>query len=192
MKRNVTAVACAVAALLVPVVSGCGGSDGGPSSGGPSATRSPSASASPGTSPSPVAESPAVPDKPVAAAQAVVTTRRAGGLGTILVDGKGRTLYLFDADTSAKPTCAGTCAAAWPPLVTAGSAKAAGGVKAGLLGTAKRSGGGNQVTYNKHPLYYYSDDHGKAGEIKGQNVDAFGARWYVVSPAGNKIEGGAH
>jgi hypothetical protein len=60
-------------------------------------------------------------------------------------------------------------------------------VKASLIGTTQRRGGAKQVTYNGHPLYYYAGDAGR-GDTKGQNLDAFGAEWYVLSPAGEKVE----
>ncbi|WP_225844670.1 hypothetical protein [Streptomyces sp. HPF1205] len=182
MNRTVTAAVCAVAALLVPVVSGCGG---GSSSGGPAATSGPSPSPGP-ASPSGDSASPAASSTPVAATQAIVMTHPAGRLGTILTDGKGRTLYLFAADTSDTSTCTGACAAIWPPLVTAGNAKAGSGVKAGLLGTTKRSGGVTQVTYNKHPLYLFSSDI-NPGDTNGQGVNQFGALWWVLNPAGDKV-----
>jgi predicted lipoprotein with Yx(FWY)xxD motif len=118
---------------------------------------------------------------------ATVKTRH-GKLGTYLVDGKGRTLYLFEKDRTKKSTCADACAKAWPPLTTKGSPKAAGSAKASLLGTSKRADGKTQVTYKGHPLYFFVQDK-KAGDTKGQDVDAFGAEWYVMSPAGKKIEG---
>jgi predicted lipoprotein with Yx(FWY)xxD motif len=108
-------------------------------------------------------------------------------LGQILVGANGKTLYLFEADTSTKSTCSGACAQAWPPLTTAGSPKAAGGVSASLLGTTTRSDGTAQVTYNGHPLYYFVSDT-KAGDTTGEGSTAFGAGWDVVSPAGDKIE----
>jgi predicted lipoprotein with Yx(FWY)xxD motif len=113
---------------------------------------------------------------------------RSTKLGMILVNSKGRTLYLFEKDKTKKSTCADACATAWPPLTTTGRAKAAGAAKAALLGTSKRADGTTQVTYKGHPLYFFVQDK-KAGDTKGQNVDAFGAEWYVVSPAGKKIEG---
>src|SRR5438874_12572784 len=60
-------------------------------------------------------------------------------LGQILVDGNGKTLYLFEADTSSQSTCSGACAQAWPPLTTNGAPNAAGGASASLLGTTARS-----------------------------------------------------
>jgi predicted lipoprotein with Yx(FWY)xxD motif len=65
-------------------------------------------------------------------------------------------------------------------------AKQASGVKASLLGTIKRGDGTTQVTYNHHPLYYYSGDSGP-GQQNGQGLNAFGAKWFVVGPAGSKV-----
>jgi predicted lipoprotein with Yx(FWY)xxD motif len=109
-------------------------------------------------------------------------------LGMILVDGSGRTLYLFEKDQPNQSACAGACAAAWPVDQTSGTPKAGSGVTASMLGTIKRSDNTTQVTYNKHPLYYYSGDSG-AGQHNGQGVDAFGAKWYVVTPAGGAVTG---
>jgi predicted lipoprotein with Yx(FWY)xxD motif len=110
-------------------------------------------------------------------------------LGTILVDGSGRTLYLFAKDQPDQSACAGACAAAWPPAQASAAPKAGSGVKASLLGTIKRSDNTTQVTYNHHPLYYYSGD-SQAGQQNGQGLNAFGARWYVVAPAGGSVTGG--
>lgn len=112
------------------------------------------------------------------------------GLGKILVDSKGRTAYLFEKDTGPMSTCSGACAAEWPPVTTSGKPTAGDGLTASMLGTTKRSDGTTQVTYNGHPLYLFSGDN-KPGDTAGQNVDAFGAEWYVLSPAGDKVEGKA-
>jgi predicted lipoprotein with Yx(FWY)xxD motif len=64
--------------------------------------------------------------------------------------------------------------------------KAGGGVTASLLGTISRGDGTTQVTYNQHPLYYYAGDSG-AGQLNGQGIDAFGAKWFVVTPTGSKV-----
>jgi predicted lipoprotein with Yx(FWY)xxD motif len=111
---------------------------------------------------------------------------RSTSLGKILVDSRGRTLYLFEKDTGSKSTCSGACASAWPPFRTSGTPKAGSGVTASLLGTTTRSDGNDEVTYNGHPLYYYAGDQ-KAGDTNGQDLNQFGAPWYVLSPAGNKI-----
>jgi len=111
-------------------------------------------------------------------------------LGMILVDGSGRTLYLFEKDQPNQSACAGACAAAWPVDQTSGTPKAGSGVTASMLGTITRSDNTTQVTYNKHPLYYFQGDSG-AGQHNGQGVDAFGARWFAVTPAGGAVSGGA-
>jgi predicted lipoprotein with Yx(FWY)xxD motif len=109
------------------------------------------------------------------------------GLGRILVDGRGRTLYLFEKDKHGKSACAGQCAAFWPPLIASGKPLATAGAKASLLGTRKRADGRLQVTYNHHPLYRFVKDT-KKGLTNGEEVDAFGAQWYALSPAGAKVE----
>jgi predicted lipoprotein with Yx(FWY)xxD motif len=109
--------------------------------------------------------------------------------GTVLVDGKGRTLYLFRKDTKNKSRCSGACADDWPPLLTTGRPKVSGLVRKSLLGTTNRSEGKTQVTYGGHPLYLYVGDL-KAGDMNGQGVSAFGARWYAVTPSGRRLGGG--
>jgi len=119
-----------------------------------------------------------------ASKQALVTTRKTK-LGTILVNAQGRSLYLFLKDKNGKSACSGACAKAWPPLMTTGKPKAAGGANAKLLGTTKRSNG-TQVTYNGHPLYTFFQDT-KAGQTKGQGSNFFGALWYVMGTNGKHI-----
>jgi predicted lipoprotein with Yx(FWY)xxD motif len=108
------------------------------------------------------------------------------GLGRILVDSTGRTLYLFKADSGNNSACSGACATAWPPLLVTGKPAAGTGLTASKLGTITRSDGTRQVTYNGHPLYLFVMDH-KSGDVTGQGVTAFGAAWFAVSPAGNQI-----
>jgi predicted lipoprotein with Yx(FWY)xxD motif len=122
------------------------------------------------------------PSKP-----ATVKTRKVS-LGTILVNSGSQTLYLFEKDKNGKSACSGACATNWPPLLTKGTPKATGSVKASLLGTTKRSDGTTQVTYNKHPLYRFKGDANKVGATKGQDLNAFGAKWYVVGTNGKKLE----
>jgi predicted lipoprotein with Yx(FWY)xxD motif len=113
---------------------------------------------------------------------------RSTSLGTILVDAKGHTLYLFMKDKNGKSACSGACAKAWPPLLTKGTPKAAGSASASKLGTTKRSDGTTQVTYNRHPLYTFILDKNKPGSTKGEGSKAFGAEWYVLGSGGSKIE----
>ena len=107
-------------------------------------------------------------------------------LGRILVDSRGRTLYLFARDKKGKSACSGACAAYWPPLIASGKPHALNGAKAPLLGTTRRADGRLQVTYRHHPLYRYAGDAGR-GQTNGQGLDDFGGKWWVLSPTGNKI-----
>jgi predicted lipoprotein with Yx(FWY)xxD motif len=109
-------------------------------------------------------------------------------LGMVLVDGSGRTLYLFKKDQPNQSACAGACVAAWPVDQSSGTPKAGSGVTASLLGTIHRGDGSTQVTYDHHPLYYYSGD-SQPGQQNGQGLNAFGAAWFVVAPAGGAVTG---
>jgi predicted lipoprotein with Yx(FWY)xxD motif len=107
-------------------------------------------------------------------------------LGRILVDSRGRTLYLFARDKNGMSACSGSCAVYWPPLIASGKPQAVAGAKSSLLGTTRRADGRLQVTYRRHPLYRYAAD-GQKGQTNGQGLDLSGGKWWVLSPAGNKI-----
>ncbi len=109
-----------------------------------------------------------------------------GSAGTYLVGPSGRPLYLWVADAHDKSMCAGACAKFWPPLTTKAAPVAASGVTAGQLGTITRAGGAKQVTYNGHPLYYFSEDKTKTSFL-GQGNTGFGAKWWLVAPSGTAI-----
>jgi predicted lipoprotein with Yx(FWY)xxD motif len=119
----------------------------------------------------------------------VVVSSASSELGRVLVDQRGRTLYLFEKDPTGRSACKGACASYWPPLLTTGNARSANGVHAALLGTTKRADGTLQVTYAHHPLYTFALDT-KVGQTKGQGSNAFGADWYAVSASGAPIENG--
>lgn len=112
---------------------------------------------------------------------------RKTALGMILVSSKGRTVYLFERDRGGASACAGACATYWPPVTSTGKPTAGSGVKAALLGRAKRSDGRMQVTYNRHPLYTFALDKA-AGQVKGEGNLAFGAKWYGVSAKGVAVK----
>ena len=97
---------------------------------------------------------------------------RSTPLGSVLVDGRGRTLYVFDLGA-----CTGSCAAAWPPYLTA--AKPKGVAK---LGTKKLAGGRLQVTFGGKPLYRYAADV-KPGQVAGASV----AHWFALTSTGAKV-----
>jgi predicted lipoprotein with Yx(FWY)xxD motif len=107
-------------------------------------------------------------------------------LGEILVDSRGRTLYLFQRDSGSTSSCTGACAAAWPPLRSSGNPVVLGAANASLVGTTARSDGKPQATYNGHPLYSFVMDT-KSGDTNGEGLTAFGGTWFAVSPAGNPV-----
>ncbi|MFJ9030650.1 hypothetical protein ACIRQP_19410 [Streptomyces sp. NPDC102274] len=175
-----TATAVATAALCAGVVAGCSDSGSG------SASKEEPAdfvAASPTTSPpSTMTGSPSVNPSLEVGKVSVAT----GSFGKILVNGKGHTLYLFEADKAKKSTCSGDCLVDWPPALVTGTPQAGTGVKANLLTTTTRDDGTKQAMYNGHPLYTFREDT-KPGDTKGQDLTEFGAKWFVVSPDGKAI-----
>jgi predicted lipoprotein with Yx(FWY)xxD motif len=129
----------------------------------------------------------AAPVTPSAAGTAATVDLHDSSLGKIVVDAQGRTLYLFEGDKGGKPTCDGPCAAVWPPYVGSGTPQPGTGASGALIGTTSRADGGIQVTYGGHPLYYYVGDKA-SGDVGGQDLDQFGAKWYVLDKAGKKID----
>jgi predicted lipoprotein with Yx(FWY)xxD motif len=123
---------------------------------------------------------------PAAAGAATVATASVGSLGTVLVDGTGRTLYLFESDTGSTSTCTGGCAATWPALTTDGDPVTGDGASASMLGTSANTAGGTQVTYNGHPLYLYSGD-SASGQANGEGI---GGVWYAVTADGTAAQPG--
>jgi predicted lipoprotein with Yx(FWY)xxD motif len=107
------------------------------------------------------------------------------GLGTIVTDGRGLTLYIYQPDRQGPSVCFDVCADVWPPLDLPRGVRrpvAGPGVNAKLLGTAPRAGGVLQVTYNRWPLYLYEHDLAP-GQATGQ-AEGMGA-WYTMSATGN-------
>jgi predicted lipoprotein with Yx(FWY)xxD motif len=117
-----------------------------------------------------------------------ISTRTLPKLGTVLVNSKGLTLYMFVPDKQKRVTCTGACAAVWPPVKLAKGSKttASGKVKARLLGSDANPSGGRVVTYNRWPLYTYVGDTAP-GQAKGQALNLNGGLWYVLNPAGKVI-----
>ena len=120
------------------------------------------------------------------AAGSVVALKKTG-LGQILVDARGRTLYLFLKDRNRQSACNSGCSAYWPPLVSIGKPRAGAGVRSSLLALIKRQDGRQQVTYAGHPLYTFLLDK-KAGQTSGEGSTNFGAPWYVVGATGVAIK----
>lgn len=175
MTYHARAVAAfAVAILTAATATACSGGD----------SHGSSSVATPASSPDSAAAT--YSPKALAHATAVTVSARTGALGKILVNDKGRTLYLFQADKSSKSTCTGACAQAWPPLTVKGKPTGDAGVQNKLLSTGPRSDGSKQVTYKGHPLYLFAGDT-KKGQNNGQGLNNFGAKWYVLGTDGKQI-----
>jgi predicted lipoprotein with Yx(FWY)xxD motif len=157
--RKALARAALLAALTVAVAA-CGGDDDGGS----------------GTA------APAAPTTAAQAANGATVAVASSGLGDILVDADGRTLYAFTKDKGDQSACSGECASNWPALT--GTATAGTGVQAALLSTAMQANGDNQVTYGGRPLYYFAGD-AKPGDTNGQGV---GSVWFAVSADGELVQ----
>jgi predicted lipoprotein with Yx(FWY)xxD motif len=174
MRAKAAGGAGLVAAALLIAACGSSASTGGSGSAGSGSAGSTSA----GTN--------AASARPAAAGGGATISTAKGSAGTVLVGQGGRAIYLWVADKGMKSTCSGGCAQTWPPVLTKGAPKAAGGVKSSLLGTTKRSDGTTEVTYKGHPLYYFAGD-SSAGSITGQGSTSFGAPWWLVSTSGAAI-----
>ncbi len=142
-----------------------------------------SSGASPSAAPSAAAPSAAAPS---AAAAGTTLALADSALGKIVVDGQGKTLYMFTPDEGqAAPTCVDKCAASWPALIGTGTPTLGAGLTATASTVARTDGGGNQVKYGEYPLYYYAVDKA-AGDTTGQGV---GGKWFVVGADGEPIKG---
>lgn len=106
------------------------------------------------------------------------------GLGSVMTDQDGKTLYLFTNDSKkpSKSACNGDCAKTWPPLLVKGDPKLA-GIDPALVAKVTREDGTEQVTVGGWPVYRYSKDTA-AGDAKGHGV---GNTWYAVEPNGCKV-----
>lgn len=140
-------------------------------------------SQSAGTSPS-ASSSPAV----------TVSVKNVAGVGAVLVNGKGQTLYMLTSEKGGKITCTDDngCTKVWPDTELpkgAISAAAGRGIQASLLGTVKNSAGERYVTYHGWPLYTYTGDNGP-GQANGEGITAFGGTWYALSTSGNPVTSG--
>ena len=111
---------------------------------------------------------------------------RTTSLGKVLVDSKGRTLYMFGADTKNRSNCADACAANWPPAKAPSKPTVGSGVSKRKLKVIKRDDGTKQLSYAGHPLYKFIADQ-KPGDVTGQGIDAFGGLWHVVAGSGKAV-----
>jgi predicted lipoprotein with Yx(FWY)xxD motif len=116
------------------------------------------------------------------AAVSVATT----GLGDVLVDGAGLTLYMFTADADGKSACYGDCATSWPPLVADAAPSLGKGLDAEAFGSITRDDGTAQVTFGGMPLYFFAGDTAP-GDVNGQGI---GGKWYVLGADGTVLKPG--
>jgi predicted lipoprotein with Yx(FWY)xxD motif len=150
-----------IVSALTLLLAGCGGKSNSSSSG-----------------PSPRAHTPGVGGVAVL----TVNTGRASGVGTVLVDAHGLTLYSLQGETASNIKCTDNCLKTWPPLVLTTPGGPTGGVEVtGTLDTTARPNGDQQVTYDGLLLYTYSGD-SDPGDANGQGI---GGVWYAVSPSGS-------
>ncbi len=123
------------------------------------------------------------------AGSVMISTKSIPGVGTVLVDSSGSTLYALASESGGTIMCTDSCATTWPPvLLPAGvsSATAGSGVSASELGTISRPDGGTQVTYGGMPLYLFVSDQAP-GQDTGEGVEGF----HVATPSGSGSTGGA-
>lgn len=148
-----------VAVLGLAGLTACGGSnDSNSGSSGPAASRA-------------------------AGAGAKLATADVGDLGKVVVDGNGRTVYIFDKDTSGKSNCEGDCLVKWLVVAAGDGTPQLDGIDASQVSTITRSDGSKQLAIGGLPLYLFASD-AKAGDAKGQAV---GGVWWVVGADGKKI-----
>lgn len=118
---------------------------------------------------------------------AILKVADATGVGPVLVDSRGFTVYDFHKDRGTESSCYGGCAGLWPPVLTEGDPRTGDGAAAAKLGKTKRKDGTVQVTYAGHPLYTYAADK-KPGEANGQDIESYGAEWYALRGSGEEAE----
>lgn len=160
MKRLATVIG--VVALGLGGLTACGGGDDSSSGSGSNSTT---------------------PSAGEAGSAAKLATADVSGLGKVVVDGNGRTVYVFDKDTSGKSNCEGDCLAKWPVVASGDGTPQLEGIDASLVSTLTRSDGSKQLAISGLPLYLFASD-ASAGDAKGQAV---GGVWWVVGADGKKI-----
>jgi predicted lipoprotein with Yx(FWY)xxD motif len=165
MSRSRVTTAVLSLVVFALVVAGCGGSS---SSSSTSTASETSASSGGGT----------------------VSAAEISGLGTVLVNSEGMTVYMFAKDRGTTSSCYGACEQGWPPVLAEGKPTAGEGAMSSQLGTTERKDGTMQVTYAGHPLYTFVEDKAP-GEATGNESTAFGGKWSVMDETGEAVAGTA-
>jgi predicted lipoprotein with Yx(FWY)xxD motif len=179
--RSLPLLTIAVAAALV--AAGCGDDDADEGPGGAGTSVTTSVSSTTGSdSDYPIGGGPSDATTTTAAAGDVDLALGETSLGDSLVDGDGRTLYVFANDTEGESACTGACAEAWPPLVVEGVPVVGAGV-GGEVSTIERDDGATQVAVDGHALYRFAGD-SAPGDENGQGVAGL---WNVAGPSGEAL-----
>jgi len=123
----------------------------------------------------------------------VVSARKLPGVGTVLVNRSGKTIYSPQQEAHGKILCTGSCLSFWFPVSAgAGALQAPSGVT-GALGTIHRPDGRTQLTYNGKPLYTFRLDLAP-GQAHGNNfTDHFGGTsftWHAITTSGSPAGAG--
>ena len=170
------------AALTAVLVTGCGSSTSGTPAIASLSSGSAAVSGTATTSAGPTGSMGS--SRSGAASGAAVVATTTGPLGTYLVDGQGRTLYMFESDATGTSSCTGGCATTWSPLTSTGKPTAGAGAQPDRLTTITRTDGTRQVVYSTSPLYTYHQDTAP-GQTNGQGS---GGKWWVVGVDGKPIK----
>ncbi len=109
-----------------------------------------------------------------------VQTESVSGVGTVLANASGFTLYHNTQEKNGAIICTGQCASIWPPVVATGTMPHATGMMHGKFGTIMRPDGTTQLTFNGMPLYTYSGD-SASGQANGQSIQGI---WFAATASG--------
>ena len=123
----------------------------------------------------------------------VLSVRKLPGIGAVLADRSGKTLYSPQQEADGKIMCTGDCLSFWFPVrVAAGAVLRAPGGVSGALGTIHRPGL-TQLTYNGKPLYTFRLDQAP-GQAHGNDfTDHFGGTaftWHALTTSGAPAQTG--
>ena len=178
MPRSRWSLAGAGVLALMVVASACSSSSKSSSSSAAAAATTAAPAASPSTT---------------VANGAMFSTANVPGLGTVVVDARGWTVYMLKSGPHTNGTCddASGCTKFWPdlPLPSGTTSATAGpGIDASKLSSMKLASGESYPTYGGWLMYEFVKDTAP-GQSHGEGVSSFGGTWYAVSPSGDPVTG---
>jgi predicted lipoprotein with Yx(FWY)xxD motif len=119
-----------------------------------------------------------------------VSTKSVSGVGTVLVDSKGDTLYTNNQDTASKMACTSACQSIWPALMAPSGGQP---TSSDSAVQAKLDVANGQVTFDGMPLYTFVND--SPGQATGNGfMDSFDGTaftWTAATPSGSAPSGAA-